>query len=321
MEARQFSRQDFSAFLDLVADNAARRPVGHTYLMTSDVAWQLPGCAPKENIRLWSDRSELVAYAWFQPPDELKFDCRNGFGNYTKLLAEILNWAEERRSTFPPRYPSYVDLNSMGEWAESIRNPAPTPSSEDRYLLTSALGNDEGRMELLEQNGFGATKHFEPIMTCDLTEVSICDAPERFTLRHVQEVDFAPRVALHSEAWAPASGFNMDRYLEIRAITEVFDPDLDIVAIAEDGTFASYTIAWRDPVSLIGSFEPFGTHPRYRGTGVSKAVIHEGFRRLVRKGMRHARIYTAGFNHQAATLYKRCGFAQVDVNRTMMKKL
>lgn len=321
MEARRFSRDDFPVFLDFVAGNAARRPVGHTCLMTSDVAWQFPGCAPRENVRLWWDQSSLAAYGWFQPPDELKFDVRSDFGSDAKIFVEILEWAEQRRSLFPPSYPFYIPLESMDEWAEVIRNPLPVPSSEDRYLVTTALESDQERIEILDKSGFGTTKHFEPILTCDLTEVATSHAPDGFTLRHVEEADLERRVALHSAAWAPASGFNMDRYLKVRAITEVFDPDLDIVAVADDGTFASYTIAWQDPLSLIGSFEPFGTHPGYRGTGVSKAVIHEGFRRLVRKGMQHARIYTAGFNHQAAKLYRNCGFVQVDVNRTMIKKL
>ncbi|MGE0623231.1 MAG: GNAT family N-acetyltransferase [Pseudomonadales bacterium] len=316
-----FSRPDFAAFLNIVAGNAARRAIGHTYLMTSDVAWQMPDCAPNENIRLWWDQSNVAAYAWFQPPDELKFDVRSDLGSDPKILAEILEWAEQRRSAFPPNNPFYIPLDSMDEWVEVIRNPLPAPSPDDRYLVTTALESDRERIEILEQTGFGTTRHFEPILTCNLAEVETSQAPTGFTLRHVKEGDFEERVALHAAAWAPASGFNMDLYLKVRAITEVFDPDLDIVAVANDGTFASYTIAWIDSLSRIGSFEPFGTHPSYRGTGVSKAVIHEGFRRLLRKGMQHARIYTAGFNHQAAKLYRGCGFEQIDVNRTMIKRL
>jgi ribosomal protein S18 acetylase RimI-like enzyme len=320
MEARQFTRSDFTDFLDLVAGNAAARPVGHTYLMTSDVAWQFPGCAPEENIRLWSDQLGLVAYAWFQPPDELKFDVRADSGNYADLFAEILAWSQERRVAFPPSYPPYIDLASMEEWAQAIRSPPPSPSSRHRYIVTSVLESDGQRTEVLRRSGFVRTNHFEPIHTCDLARMQPAVATETFEVRHVHEAEFDARVELHSAAWAPASGFNMDRYLKVRAVSEVFDPDLDIVAVAEDGTFASYTIAWKDPLSLIGSFEPLGTHPIYRGTGASEAVIAEGFRRLIAKGMQHARIYTAGFNHQAAKLYKRCGFRQVDVNRTVIKE-
>jgi hypothetical protein len=50
-----------------------------------------------------------------------------------------------------------------------------------------------------------------------------------------------------------------------------------------------------------------------------QAVIHEGLRRLNAKGMRHAGISTAGLNHQAARLYKKCGPKQVDANQTYLK--
>ncbi len=320
MKAHPFSRDDFSDLLGLVASNAAHRPTGHTYMMTSDVAWQFPGCAPKENIRLWRNHRGLAAYAWFQPPDAIRFDVRTDLSSNVDVPTEILSWAESRRASFPPSYPFYVDLESMEEWARVIRDQPSHPLAENKYLVTSALETDERRIEFLRGAGFSATTHFEPILTLQISDISLGDTSIGFTLRHVEEADFAERVAVHSAAWAPASGFNLEQYLKVRAITEVFDPSLDIVAEAQDGTFASYTIAWKDPVSLTGSFEPFGTRPEYRGTGVSRAVIFEGLRRLSAKGMKFARIYTAGFNHQAAKLYTSCGFAQVDVNRTFLKK-
>ncbi len=322
MDARQFCREDFEDFLSLIANNAAQRAVGHTYLMTSDVAWQFPGCAPKDNIRLWKDHVGLAAYAWFQPPDTLKFDVRSGMKDYREILSEVLEWVEARRTLFPSSYPFHIDLKSMDEWADAIRTPPSHHASSDkRFLTTSVLESDQVRRGLLDRAGFSVTQHFEPILTCDLHEVQIPDTPDFFVVRRVEEHEFERRVTLHSAAWAPAAGFNIDQYLSVRAIDQVFDSDLDIVAVSRDGSFASYTIAWCDPVSQIGSFEPFGTHPDFRGTGVSKAVIGEGFRRLIAKGMRSARIYTAGFNHQAAKLYMSCGFAQVDVNRTMIKEL
>jgi ribosomal protein S18 acetylase RimI-like enzyme len=321
MDVRQFSRNDFDDLLTLVANNAAERPTGHTYLMTSDVAWQFPGSAPKDNIRLWMDRRGLSAYAWFQPPDTLKFDIRSDIDDYGFVVTEILDWVELRRALFPASYPFFIDLDSMDEWAEAVLNPASYSSSRHRYITTSALETDDQRIGLLREKGFRSTRHFEPILTCDLSEVQIPHTPEMFTVRCVKDTEFEARVALHSAAWAPASGFNMDQYRKVRAISQVFDPDLDIVAVDSDGTFASYTIAWKDPVSLIGSFEPFGTHPDYRGTGVSRAVIGEGFRRMVVNGMQSARVYTAGFNHQAAKLYESCGFTQVDMNRTLIKRI
>jgi ribosomal protein S18 acetylase RimI-like enzyme len=101
----------------------------------------------------------------------------------------------------------------------------------------------------------------------------------------------------------------------------VFDPDLDIVAIGDDARFASYTITMLDSVSGVGSLEPFGTHPDYRGTGLSKTVLNEALSLLKQKGMHSVRIYTAGFDHQAQRLYQSCGFKKVDTNRTLIRYL
>jgi ribosomal protein S18 acetylase RimI-like enzyme len=315
-----FSRDRFDDFLTLVAGNAKARWPNQTYLMTSDVAWQFPGASPKENIRLWYDDSGLAAYLWFQPPGEIKLDIRHGFADYDELLPTMLDWAMHRRTDFDANYPFYIDLNTMEEWANAIRNPQVHPLSGNRYLVTSAFESDQQRIDLLERSGYRPTKHFEPYLSLEFSALPTPDPPAGIRLRHVTENDLEERVNVHSASWAPASGFNIEQYLKVRAIEQVFDSELDIVAETENGTFASYTIAWQDPVSGVGSFEPFGTRPEFRGSGVSRAVIFEGLRRLALKGMHSARIYTTGFNHQAAALYKSCGFEQVDAKRTYIKE-
>lgn len=321
MRVRPFAKEDLPALLRLIARNAATRPVGHTYLMTSDVAWQFPGCKPEDNIRLWWDDAELAGFGWFQPPDGLLFDVREDRAGDVALLRTILDWAQARRASFPPSYPFYLDLTSMSEWAEAISAPRTHPLAGNRYLAVAALASDVRRETILRDHGFEPTAHFEPILTCTLRDLDHNTPTEAFTIRRVEEQELEARVALHAAAWAPAAGFNLTQYQGVRAISEVFDPDLDIVAVASDGRLASYTIAWTDPVSRIGSFEPFGTRPEFRGTGVSQAVMNEGLTRLADKGMAFARIYTAGFNHQAIRLYEDCGFAQVDRSRTYLKLL
>ena len=51
--ASAFSREKLNDLLSLVTSNAKARWPSVTYLLNSDVAWRLPGSAPKENIRLW----------------------------------------------------------------------------------------------------------------------------------------------------------------------------------------------------------------------------------------------------------------------------
>ena len=74
-------------------------------------------------------------------------------------------------------------------------------------------------------------------------------------------------------------------------------------------------------MSGVGSFEPVGMDPSWRGQGLGRALIRDGFRRLAEKRMRSARVSTAGFNHPAQRLYESAGFARVGTLRTYLKRL
>ena len=72
------------------------------------------------------------------------------------------------------------------------------------------------------------------------------------------------------------------------------------------------------PGLLVGAFliERFFSIP-----GIGREVIYEGLRRLRAKGMRAARVGTAGFNAPAQALYEACGFVRAGTCRTFMKVL
>ena len=136
-------------------------------------------------------------------------------------------------------------------------------------------------------------------------------------LRHVTDADLEERVAVHRASWL-RSTWSMDTYLKIRA-SDVYDSELDIVLETSDATFATYCICWADRIAGVGSYEPVGTRPEWRGKGVGREIIYEGFRRLKAKGMDFARVGTAGFNAPAQALYEACGFVRVGTCRTYLK--
>lgn len=43
----------------------------------------------------------------------------------------------------------------------------------------------------------------------------------------------------------------------------VYDPELDIVAVAPDGQVGAFCIVWTDPLNQVGHFEPVCTHPDF----------------------------------------------------------
>lgn len=321
VESRQFVRADLGDLLALISANAKCRWPRMTHLHPGDVAWQFPGAAPKDNIRLWFRGNSLVGYAWFQPPEAIRFDVDQHDDDAHAIREEMLRWAASRRWEFDPNFPFYIELKSMQEWAERILHPRVDSAHQTRYLVTSAFDSDADEIAFLAENDFRPTEHFEPFLTRSLDVIPDLPAPAGVCVRHVEATDLAQRVEVHKAAWWPSTGFTLERYLQVRGFTAAFDPELDLVAEAVDGSFACCCIGWTDTESKIAFIEPFGTHPDWRGKGVSSAVIYEFFRRARAKGMHHVRIYTAGFNHQAIRLYESCGLKLIDRSRTYLKAL
>src|SRR5690349_21682362 len=113
--ARPFTRGDLAQLNAFVSTQAARTPQ-RVYLMTSDVAWRLPGSGPKQNLRLWHDDAGIAAFAWFEPTTGFEFELRDDIGYESPLAADLFDWAEARRREFAPEYPRFIDLDSMQQW-------------------------------------------------------------------------------------------------------------------------------------------------------------------------------------------------------------
>jgi mycothiol synthase len=88
----------------------------------------------------------------------------------------------------------------------------------------------------------------------------------------------------------------------------VYDPELDIVAVAPDGQVGAFCIVWTDPLNQVGLFEPVGTHPEFQRKGLGRAVMLEAMHRLQERGMRSAIVSTFEDNPPAIKLYESVGF-------------
>ena len=87
--------------------------------------------------------------------------------------------------------------------------------------------------------------------------------------------------------------------------------DLDLVAVAADGEFASFCTVWFDDVNRVGIFEPVGTAPQHQRRGLGKAVMTEGLRRLKRLGATLALV--GSYSAEAGALYAAVGFTEYDL--------
>ena len=137
IELRAFSSERLPELIELLASNAASRWPEMTPMLPGDLAWQLPGSGPKDNLRLYYCRDRLLGYAWFQPSCTLVFDLIDDADNRAEVIKAMLSWAESRQRACEPGYPFYLSLKSMAEWAEAIRGLAQQQPDSNRYLVTS----------------------------------------------------------------------------------------------------------------------------------------------------------------------------------------
>jgi mycothiol synthase len=106
-------------------------------------------------------------------------------------------------------------------------------------------------------------------------------------------------------------------YLNIQR-APLYRRDLDMVAVAPGGEFASFCTAWFDDVTRTGAFEPVGTAPEHQRHGLGKAVMTEGLRRL--KGLGATLVYVGSLTPGAHALYASVGFTEYDVSEPWTKQ-
>ena len=179
-------------------------------------------------------------------------------------------------------YPDFAFLEGeIVRWIEGhCASQKPDPDGELRISIVALEGNPAREAALLEQ-GFERGPVYGILRLRDV-EAPITDyqPPEGYTIRSVRpETDF-PRIAeiirmvfSHSE-WFTAE------VLEGLSRASFYNPDLDLVVVAPDGSIASFCTFRMDPPSRITELEPMGTHPNHRRLGLAKALLSEGFRRL-----------------------------------------
>jgi GNAT superfamily N-acetyltransferase len=203
-----------------------------------------------------------------------------------------------------------------------------TTVNEDgsRQLVVWCSEYDSLRQELLASRGYTKGDHPEHQWRRNL-EAPIPDVPlaPGYTIRPLGD-----GLELLERCYASGLGFhkgdikvaveNRDDPTWYRNIqtAPLYRRDLDLVAIAPDGAIASFCTIWFDDVTRTGVFEPVATVPAHQRKGLSKAVMHEGLRRLQRMGAQVA--YVGGYSPAANALYSAVMGPEHDLDEPWVKK-
>jgi ribosomal protein S18 acetylase RimI-like enzyme len=275
-----------------------------SYFHMGDIIWSIYQNTlfdPYRNIRLWQNtQGELLGFALFDVG-------RATFSSWTQI--------------HPGQRENAELYDAMLEWLDerAIEGRKDNPTID---LLYNAIFDDDILLQaaLLRHN-------YQPgdisllYMYRELDGIVPNPAlPSGWQVRHIaDENEFAERVAIHCDVWHP-SRVTLEAYRRLRTIPG-YTPELDIVAVAPDGTFASYCICWFDPLNRCGEFEPVGTHAAFRGQGIGKAVMLEGLRRLQSLGATSAIVNTNNGNDPARRLYESVGFRLIAEDRYYSKRI
>jgi ribosomal protein S18 acetylase RimI-like enzyme len=215
----------------------------------------------------------------------------------------------------------YLDREDVCEWVDPT---APDPDAVWRELdaalephptlARSIRGDDAAGAARLRATGFTPMDEWMIGFSIDLTDLDL-GAPDDRVRPAEPGADLAPRASVTWAAFKVDKPF--DRYVrEYEAFTRTpaYPLGWDLVAWSDDRA-AACTIAWPDPVSRVGNFEPVAAHPDFHRQGFASAVMREGFRRLRDAGMQRAVVFTRMDNEAGIGLYHSVGFHDDNIQR------
>jgi mycothiol synthase len=273
-----------------VDDPRAQQHIGDFY-------WALrvmPGNDPLAGTRVWvrADGS-LAAFAWLDPPE---------FGDAIvnpisepSMLDQALDWLESEFRAQGRESISVVVVDGDQPRAEALAPRGYTPGDGGNTRLRRAIETAPGAATL----------------------------PTGYSLGHVSTaIDMERRGFVEADAF-PVDGrvVTADAWRALTQRLPTYRPELDLIAVAPDGTGASACTCWYDEATRCGEFEAVGTAQAHLRKGVGRAVITEGLRRLHTLGATAAVVFTQNTNDAAIALYQSCGFEVVGEDRAWTKSL
>jgi len=166
-------------------------------------------------------------------------------------------------------------------------------------------------MDALARNAFRPTEETLAHTIRPLSEpIPEPRLPPGYRVRSVTGMEeIEARVAVHRAAWEP-SRVTVASYANVMR-SRMYRPELDVVAVAPDGSFAASVVCWFDQANGVAELEPVSTHPDHRRKGLARAASLEALRRARDLGADAGLVDHEPANAAASTLYASMGFRPV----------
>jgi len=259
--------KDFHTMLDL---QNKIRPAAHAkdYPAKVDIEENLAVEEIRANVKLWFDDDRPIGWAYVDDFRNLRWELEQPYAQ--TVGAEMVAWGED-----------------------CIHKKL--AAGESSTLDASCREDYQERLDFLNKHGFRQTEIFSVHMKRDFSKpVPEPDLPNGYLIRPVKGVEEAEAIAAAHRAAFDSDYMTTENRLIIMNSSE-YDPTLDLVVIAPDGTIAGYCTCSTDS-SGEGQTDPIAVHPSHQRKGLSKALLLKGLKLLKERGMKSVHFTTSGDN-------------------------
>jgi len=247
------------------------RPADHLndYPAKVNLEENLASTEIQANTWLWFDESQLIGYAYVDDFRNLRWEIENEY--VEQIGTEIVEWGE-----------SCIRKKLEKEGAATL-----DASCKEDYTA---------KISFLKWHGFCQTDELTIGMIRRLDKpIPEPELPAGFVIRSVMGVQEAEAIASTHRAAFGTDYMTTENRLAIMNTSE-YDPSLDLVAVAPDGTIAAYCTCSVNEPNKEGSTDPVATNPRFQRMRLARALLLTGMKMLKERGMETACLGTSGAN-------------------------
>ena len=283
IQIRAFSGWDDLRAMQAVCSARLLASPGRAAAHPGDIAWWA-GWPPRsvdelaEMFLLWEDAGEVI-----------------GFASYSQEEGDFSVFA----------LPAFTDSEASIEFEEAALAWASRGDAPVRWI---EFEDESAAVERWHGRGYRPLPGGIMNLTRSLDDV-IGEGSGDDRVRAVGDDDVEGRASVTHAAFGSDKPFEdyASDYAGFRS-SPAYPHGWDLLLRDDDGRAAACCIAWIDPVSRAGTFEPVATHPDLHRRGFGRALLLDGLRRFAAAGMTYAIVGAVVANPRAEALYRSVGF-------------